>query len=130
MHKVKTNFIVCTVMLGFAVAFFFFFPRMSSAPVKPVQVTEDTVVISVGGEEKLRVPLSQPQTVTISQPSGEENVIVVTDHGVYMERSTCRNQICVHSGNLTVDNYDLRSDGPFIICLPNQVSIELVVFSE
>ena len=100
-----------------------------SAPAPSVSASPDgdLVIITVAGEEKLRVPLSQPQTVTIHQADGTENVVVVTEDGAYMESSTCHNQICVHSGKVTRDNWDFRPDGAFIICLPNQVSVELVV---
>ena len=100
-----------------------------SAPAPSVSASPDgdLVIITVAGEEKLRVPLSQPQTVTIHQADGTENVVVVTEDGAYMESSTCQNQICVHSGKVTRDNWDFRPDGAFIICLPNQVSVELVV---
>ena len=100
-----------------------------SAPAPSVSASPDgdLVIITVAGEEKLRVPLSQPQTVTIHQADGTENVVVITEDGAYMERSTCHNQICVHSGKVTRDNWDFRPDGAFIICLPNQVSVELVV---
>lgn len=100
-----------------------------SAPAPSVSASPDgdLVIITVAGEEKLRVPLSQPQTVTIHQADGTENVVVITEDGAYMESSTCHNQICVHSGKVTRDNWDFRPDGAFIICLPNQVSVELVV---
>ena len=127
----KINLILPAVLLLLAVVISLFFPKFWESTESAVTpVTESTVIITVGGEEKLRVPLSQPQTVTLSQPGGEENVIVVTENGVYMESSTCHNQICVHSGYLTTENYDYRPDGPFIICLPNQVSVELVVYTD
>ena len=126
----KVNLLVVGLLL--ALSLFFFFPWLKGRDAKlPAEtsapVTENTVIIRVGDEEKLRIPLSKPQTVTITQPTGEENVIAVTESGVRMEHSTCHNQICVNSGVLTPENMDFRRDGPFIICLPNQVSIELVV---
>ena len=90
-------------------------------------VTEDTVIITVNGREYTRVPLSAPRTVTVSQSDGSVNVIEVTAEGAVMLSSTCKNQLCVHMGQVTRDNWELRPNGAFIICLPNRVSVELAV---
>lgn len=88
---------------------------------------QNEVVITVAGQEYARIPLSQPQTVTVRQENGEENVIEITERGAHMERSTCKNQQCVHMGEVTLDNWETRPNQEFIICLPNQVVIELIV---
>lgn len=88
---------------------------------------ENTVIISVDGKEYARVPLSRPQKVTVDQGDGRVNVIDVSDHGAVMLSSTCDNQLCVHMGEVTVDNWQLRPNQQFIICLPNRVSVELAV---
>lgn len=95
---------------------------------RPAQdVAEDMVIISVDGEEYARVPLSRPQTVTVTQEDGSVNVIEVSDHGAVMQSSTCGNQLCVKMGEVTVDNWEFRPNQQFIICLPNRVSVELAV---
>ena len=43
-----------------------------------------------------------------------------------MEYSTCENQDCIGEGTITLDNYNDRILGTWIICLPNQVTIEMV----
>ena len=86
----------------------------------------DVVIISVDGREYTRVPLSEPQTVTVRQGEDMVNVIEVSDHGAVMRSSTCENQLCVHMGEVTLDNWEWRVNGAFIICLPNRVSVELV----
>ena len=88
---------------------------------------ETVVIISVDGEEYARVPLSSPRTVTIEQPDGSVNVVDITDRGAVMQSSTCDNQLCVDMGEVTVDNWETRAMQEFIICLPNRVSVELVV---
>ena len=90
-------------------------------------LTETTVIVTVDGKEAVRVPLSQPQTLTISQENGAVNVIEITSEGAVMRSSTCENQLCVHMGAVTVDNWETRVNGAFIICLPNRVSVELAV---
>ena len=90
-------------------------------------VDEDMVIISVDGKEYARVPLSKPQTVTVAQKDGSVNVVEVSDHGAVMLSSTCDNQLCVEMGEVTVDNWECRSNQQFIICLPNRVGVELAV---
>lgn len=90
-------------------------------------VEEDMVIITIGGKEYARVPLSKPQTVTVTQDNGCVNVVEVSDHGAVMVSSTCDNQLCVEMGEVTVDNWEFRPNQQFIICLPNRVSVELAV---
>lgn len=90
------------------------------------QADVDCVIIRVGNEEYARVPLSQPQTITVEQENGAVNVIEVTENGMRMVSSTCGNQICVHQGFVTLDNWELKPQQQFISCLPNQVMLELV----
>ena len=91
------------------------------------EVAEDSVIITIDGKEYKRVPLSQPQTITVAQDNGCVNVVEVSDHGAVMASSTCDNQLCVQMGEVTVDNWEFRPNQQFIICLPNRVSIELAV---
>lgn len=53
------------------------------------------------------------------------NLIHLTPDGVYMEDSTCENHDCVHQGIVTLENRKDRILGNMIICLPNQVCLEL-----
>ena len=91
----------------------------------PTDAAEDCVVIRVGDEEYARIPLSRPQTLTIAQENGAVNVVEVTAEGMQMLSSTCDNQVCVHKGEVTLDNWELKG-GAFIACLPNQVMLELL----
>ena len=99
---------------------------LALTPLLPgTEAEEDCVVITVDGEEYARIPLSQPQLVTITQDNGAVNVVEVTESGMRMVSSTCQNQICVHRGAITLSNWELMG-GAFISCLPNQVMLELV----
>ncbi len=91
---------------------------------------ENMVIITVNGQEYARIPLSSPQTVTIDQGDGKVNVVEVSDHGAVMLSSTCDNQQCVHMGEVTLDNWEVRTNQAFIICLPNRVTVELAVKEE
>ena len=61
------------------------------------------------------------------QDSGEVNVVEVSTRGAVMHSSTCHNQNCVMMGEVTLDNWEMRPNQQFIICLPNRVSVELAV---
>jgi len=60
-------------------------------------------------------------------PDGTEtlNVIHLTPEGVCMEDATCENHDCVQQGAVTLENRDGRILGNMIICLPNQVVLQL-----
>lgn len=60
-------------------------------------------------------------------PDGTEavNVIHLTPDGVYMEDSTCEGHDCVQQGEVTLENRDERILSNMIICLPNQVFLQL-----
>lgn len=90
-------------------------------------VDENMVIITVDGKEYARVPLSQPGEVVVDQGDGTVNVVQVTQEGAYMASSTCKNQQCIHMGEVTLHNWETRPNQAFIICLPNRVSVELAV---
>ena len=65
-------------------------------------------------------------------PDGTEavNVIHLTPEGVCMEDSTCENHDCVQQGMVTLENRDERILSNMIICLPNQVVLQLLTPEE
>lgn len=87
--------------------------------------TADEVVIFVDDAEYKRLPYGEPATVVITHPDGGENVIEITENGVYMKSSTCQNQNCIKQGCVTPENAAGRALGGWIICLPNGVSVQL-----
>lgn len=117
----RKNWLIPLLILVMAAGIMIF--ALTSRP----QADENMVVITVDGKEWARVPLSQPQTVTVQQEDGSVNVIEVSDHGAVMASSSCHNQLCVQMGEVTVDNWEYRPNQQFIICLPNRVSVELMV---
>ncbi|MDD5922010.1 MAG: NusG domain II-containing protein [Eubacteriales bacterium] len=76
------------------------------------------VLIRVHGKEYGTYSLHQDRTVTVKK-DGHRNVIKIQDGQVWMESSTCKNQICVHEGKISRTNQS-------IICLPNEVSVEII----
>ncbi len=85
------------------------------------------VNISVDGKLFKAVPMGEGQTVRVEQENGAVNIVEITQKGVRMDFSSCRNQLCVHQGEVTVDNWIRRSMGRSIVCLPNRVVVELAL---
>ena len=121
----KTNWLV----LG-GVALLAVLVLLVSTLLPKTEAEVDCVVILVGNEEYARVPLSQPQTLTVRQDNGAVNVVEVSERGMRMVSSTCDNQICVHQGWVTLDNWEMKPQQQFVSCLPNQVMLELVEATE
>ena len=100
----------------------------------PVQQTEEVkgyVVINVGGRQYGDpIPMDRDKIITIRQDNGEINKVHITPDSVDMDYSTCENQDCIGEGTITLDNYQQRILGTWIICLPNQVTIEMIPADE
>lgn len=96
-------------------------PRAQTAEVRGY------VVLTAGGRQYGDpIPMDREKIITIRQDDGKVNQVHITPEKVYMETSTCENQDCVGQGEITLDNYDKRVLGAYVICLPNNVTIELV----
>ena len=76
------------------------------------------------------IPLLDDGQLKLTQGEGVENVIHVGKNSVSMESSTCENQDCVQQGEVTLENRDTRILYNMVICLPNQVSLELLTPEE
>ena len=88
------------------------------------------VLVTAGGQMGwLPLPEEGEYSVPIRlvQPDGTEteNLVHLTPEGVYMEDSTCENHDCVEQGEVTLANKKDRILGNMIICLPNQVTLQL-----
>lgn len=58
------------------------------------------------------------------------NVVEVTEDSIRMAESTCENQDCVEQGTVTLENRSKRVLQNMIICLPNDVALELYTYEE
>lgn len=100
-------------------------PRAQTAQVRGY------VVLTVGGRQYGDpIAMDREKIITIRQDDGKVNQVHITPEKVYMESSTCENQDCVGQGEISLDNYDKRILGTYVICLPNNVTIELVPAKE
>ena len=96
-------------------------------PPKKAEKVRGYVVLTVGGRQYGDpIPMDRDKIITLKQDDGKLNKVHITPETVYMEFSTCENQDCVGQGEVHVDTYKDRILGTYIICLPNNVSIEMV----
>lgn len=107
-------------------------PKQEAAMVGPMlpkkaEVVRGHVLLTVGGRQYGDpIPMDRDKIITLRQEDGKINKVHITPEKVYMESSTCENQDCVQQGEVHVDTYMDRILGTYIICLPNNVSIEMV----
>lgn len=105
---------------------------MQAAMVGPMppprtQEVRGHVVITVGNRQYGDpIPMDREKIITVKQENGQINKVHITPDGAWMEYSTCDNQDCVGQGHITMDNYKTRILSTFVICLPNNVTVEMV----
>ncbi|MDO5378219.1 MAG: NusG domain II-containing protein, partial [Clostridia bacterium] len=105
----------------------------AAGPMPPKQAEEVAgyVILTVNGRQYGDpIAMDRDKIITIKQDDGKVNKVHITPDKVYMESSTCENQDCVQQGEITLDNYKTRILSTFVICLPNNVSVEMVPAEE
>ena len=82
----------------------------------------------------LPLPLEGEYTKTIRVPmaDGSEyvNVLHLTPNGFRMEDANCEGHDCVNQGEVTLENREERILWNMVICLPHQLSAELITREE
>ena len=137
----KQNLIVLSAAIGLIVlvgALAFLLPENRTVPkdAPAVQVAQEPsatqrpaaeayLLITVQGVVYEPLPLTGEGSFTLTQGDGAANTVRITPDSVCMEHSTCENQDCVDQGIVTLENMDDRALRNLIICLPNQVTLEL-----
>ena len=81
--------------------------------------TGESVQVRVSGHVVASYPLSEDREVEISGADGGVNLLVIRDGGARIEEASCPDRLCVGMGVI-------RRAGQSIICLPNQVVVEIV----
>lgn len=82
------------------------------------------LVVQVAGQMYEPIPLYEEGRYTVTR-GDYVNTIEVTPDSVRMYESSCDNQDCVEQGIVSLDNKDQRVLQNMIICLPNEVVLEL-----
>ncbi len=96
------------------------------APGSALPAADSYLRITAGGSGYSLVPLDGEYRITLEQPGGEKNVIHTGVNSFHMHSSSCKNQLCIGQGAVTLDNRDLRALYNQVICLPNKVVLELL----
>ena len=125
MAKNKNLFLLLALVLTVALvgAGAFFLQRTDTRTADPGR----EVRVYLDGKLYTTAHLGQEREITVRQDDGSVNVIGLDDEGAWMKSSTCQNQLCVHQGKVTYENFRERYYGQNIICLPNRVTVELVL---
>ena len=79
---------------------------------------KEMVRIISNGKEFGTYPLEEDAEIEIVT-EGHRNVVIIQDGIVHMDYSNCKNQICVHTG-------EISDKGETIVCLPNYVIVEII----
>lgn len=74
--------------------------------------------VRVAGEVVASYPLAENRTVTITGANGGTNVLVIRNGTACVTEASCPDGLCINMGQIS------RS-GQSIVCLPNQVVIEI-----
>jgi len=99
------------ILIGLLCVFFLFQTQWQSAPASKVQIRLADNIIGT-------YSLNQKRDIHVHGPLGES--LIRIDHGqARFVRSPCQNQYCVHQRWL-------KRAGQAAICLPNQVTLELM----
>ena len=127
-RKINANFITLIILAAvvLCVGAAAFLMNRSQPPAEAGR----TVRVYVNGALYTTGSLGQRDDIVVRGENGQENTIAFTADGVYMKHSTCQNQLCVQQGIVTVSNFTSRFYRNEIICLPNRVTVELVLTDE
>lgn len=87
------------------------------------------LVVTVAEDTYEPIALTEPGRYRITR-GDYVNVIEVTEDSVWMAESTCDNQDCIYQGTVTLENKDERVLKNMILCLPNEVILELYTYEE
>lgn len=82
------------------------------------------LVVTVGDKTYQPIPLTEEGYYRLRHGDCI-NIVHVTPTSIDMHEANCDNQDCVEQGEVTLENKDTRILGNMIICLPNQVTLQL-----
>ena len=101
----------------------------STAEAVSAKSAEAYLVVSVAGMMYEPIPLTEEGRYSIRR-GDLVNVIEVTPTSIKMHESSCDNQDCVEQGVVSLENRSKRVLQNMIICLPNEVVLELYTTEE
>lgn len=103
-------------------------PEVTDAPeataTPDLSQVEAFLVVTVGDKTYQPIPLTEEGYYRLRHGDCI-NIVHVTPTSIDMHEANCDNQDCVEQGEVTLENKDTRILGNMIICLPNQVTLQL-----
>ncbi len=75
--------------------------------------------VRVAGTVTASYPLNENASYTITGANGGTNLLIIEDGSARIEEASCPDGVCIHTGRV-------RRDGQSIVCLPNQVVVEII----
>ena len=109
----KNDVILIVVLLMTAFAAF-----VSISLYSKLSTREAEAVVYVKGEEQGRYPLSQDTVVELSLENGSYNILQIREGKADITEASCPDKICVK-------HRPVRGKGENLVCLPNQVVVEI-----
>ena len=117
---------VLAVIAAVLAASYLINPAPATPPPADTSLTAAGYVYIMAGEEARWFALPEGEDTILQLTRGDvSNTIRLSKEGVVMASSSCDNQDCVMQGEVTLANKDQRDLRNMIICLPNDVGIEL-----
>lgn len=106
------------------------FVRESVAAYFAEYPAESYLIVNTNSSAYSPIPLTEDNSFRITQQDGSENVVHIGKDSFYMESSNCDNQNCVEQGEVTLENREKRLLFNMVICLPHNLSLELMTREE
>ncbi len=110
----KNDVILIAVLLTAALAVFGGIALFSAKNTKDAEA-----VVYLEGEEQGRYPLDQDATVKIEAASGGYNILEIHGGKADITEASCPDKICVN-------HRPVNHQGESLVCLPNEVVVEIV----
>ncbi len=82
------------------------------------------LLVTMGNNVYAPIPLTGETYYKLTNGTGV-NIVHVTETSINMHEANCDNQDCIEQGEVTLENKDTRILSNMIICLPNQISLQL-----
>ena len=118
--------LIAAVLIAAVAAAAALLPKGTTGGTEAAQNAQGYLRIQVGDEIWPLVPLADGGEYVVEQGSGVKNVIHTTATSAVMHSSTCDNQNCVDQGVVSLENRSTRVLGGLIVCLPNEVILEVL----
>ena len=104
-------------------------PEATAEPSAVREPAQAYLVVTVAGAMYEPIPLYETGRYTVTR-GDLVNTIEVTPDSIRMHESSCDNQDCVEQGVVSLENKSKRVLQNMIICLPNEVVLELYTAEE